>query len=310
MKFLFVGLLMFFSFPIYCAYPGELPKNTSPSTEWVFSRSNACLNEDNITHTDANGECIALQTYFGKTMPMQHPILLVFIHGDGIPGGGPSDYLKFQATKYIAPDIVPIVMIRPGYYDSYGNTSTGESYAFASHGYPNDSYRPNTVNTIAKTVNKLKDFYQARCTILVGHSGGAMMSGIILGKYPELANGAVLAAVVGDIHIWAEKHHYGRYPKSLSPNNFITDIPKKNFVYIVSGTQDNNTYPEMSHAYYQQLKQAGIQAFWYPQANGTHNSVVLSDTQALDQAIHAAVDQCELLDNPQITHKNTIQEKR
>jgi predicted esterase len=284
---------MVVSFPVYCAYPDELPKNTPASTEWIFSRANACLNEDHTTHIAANGECIALQTYFGKTMPLPHPILLVFIHGDGIPGGGPSDYLKFQATKYIAPDVVPVVMIRPGYYDSYGNSSTGESYAFANHGYPEDSYQPHTVDTIAATVNKLKEFYQPHCTILVGHSGGAMMSGVILGKYPKLANGAILASGVGDVHQWAKSHNYGKYVNSLSPDNFVSQIPKNDFIYIVSGSDDHNTYPEMARNYYEQLKQAGITVHWYPQQGGTHNSVVLSDTTAFDDAIKSAIALCQ-----------------
>jgi len=283
---------LLFSLSAYAAYPGELPKTASPDTKWIFSRANACLNANNITRVAANGECLALQTYFGKTMPAPHPILLVFIHGDGIPGGGPSDYLKYQATQFIAPDVVPVVLIRPGYYDSYDHYSTGESYAFAGHGYPNDSYRPHTVATLADAVKNLKDFYQARCTILVGHSGGAMMSGIILGKYPGLANGAVLASVVGDVHAWAKKHNYGSYPNSLSLDDFINNIPKKDFVTIVSGTKDQNTYPAMSEAYYEKLKQAGINAYWYPEKDGTHNSVVLSNASQFDSAIQAAIVQC------------------
>jgi predicted esterase len=269
----------------------------SPATQWVFSHANACLHANNISRIAANGECLALQTYFGKTIPKAQPILLVFIHGDGIPGGGPNDYLKYQATKFVAPDVVPVVLIRPGYYDSYGNYSTGESYAFAKQGYPNDSYRPHTVATLADAVSKLKAFYQARCTILVGHSGGAIMSGIILGKYSELANGAVLASVVGDVHAWAKKHRYGNYPRSLSPDNFISQIPKDDFIYIVSGTNDQNTYPSMSKDYYNRLKKQGIKAFWYPQKNGTHNSVVLSDTASFDGGITAAIKQCRAFSN-------------
>lgn len=276
----------------YAAYPQALPPHASSHTKWTFLRANACLNADNINHVAANGECLALQTYFGKTLPKPHPILLIFIHGDGIPGGGPSDYLKYQASKFIAPAVVPIVLIRPGYYDSYGHYSTGESYAFAGHGYPNDSYRTHTVATLASAVKKLKNFYQASCTILIGHSGGAMMSGIILGKYPKLANGAVLASVVGNVHVWAAKHHYGTYPNSLSPNTFIKDVPKTDFVYVVSGTKDSNTYPSMSKDYYEALKKEGVKAFWRSQPGGTHNSVVLSDVQAFDQAISEAIVQC------------------
>ena len=274
----------------YGAYSGDLPKLASMQTRWVFSRADACLDANNITRVAADGECLAIQTYLGDVATSAHPILVVFIHGDGIPGGGPSDYLKYQATHFTAPDVVPIVMIRPGYYDSYGHYSTGESYAFSAGGYPEDSYRPHTVATLAAAVKQLKTFYHARGVILVGHSGGGIMSGIILGNYPDLANGAVLASVVGDVQRWAKKHSYGDFSHSLSPNHFVHDIPKHDFVYVGSGTKDNNTYTNMAHHYYQQLKAAGVQAFWYPEVNGTHNSIVLTKVSKFDAAIKAAIE--------------------
>lgn len=282
-------LLLFLS----CGLAKNLPKNMPPETKWVFDRANACLSANNISRIAANGECLALQTYFGKSMPNANPILIVFIHGDGIPGGGPSDYLKFQATKFVAKNIVPVVLIRPGYYDSYNHYSTGESYAFAADGFPNDSYRPHTVATIADAVKKLKTFYHASCTILVGHSGGAMMSGIILGKYPHLANGAVLASVVGDVHQWAKSHKFGSYPHSLSPNNFVNTIPHHDFVYIISGTEDKNTYPNMAEDYYKKLKSAGVNAYWDPVKGGDHNSVVLNKSTQFDKAINSAILSCQ-----------------
>lgn len=259
---------------------------------WVFARANACLNPDNINHVAANGECLALQTYTGKSQTLPHPNLLIFIHGDGIPGGGPSDYLKFQATKFTSPHTVAVVMIRPGYYDSYGHYSTGESHAFDCHGYPCDSYRPKTVATLVAAIKQLKKYHSPRCTILVGHSGGAIMSSIILGKYPNLASGAVLASVVGNIHNWAKKHGWGNYANSLSPNDWIKSIPSKSFVYIISGDNDKNTYPKMTKQFAKQLKNHGVKTTVFHVRNGTHNSVVLTNTKALDYAITRALQRC------------------
>lgn len=274
------------------AYPNMIDKNASSSSQWIFSRANACLQSDNITHIAANGECLALQTYFSKTLPTAHPILLIFIHGDGIPGGGPSDYLKYQATKFSTKDVVPVVLIRPGYYDSYNNYSTGESYAFSNNGFPGDNYPAQTIDTIAAAVSGLKDFYQPRCTILIGHSGGAIMSGVIMGKFPGLANGAVLASVIGNMQKWANEHHYGNYPNSLSPDAFVANIPKKTFMYIISGTADTNTYPALTKDYFALLKKHGINVFWRSVINGDHNSIVLTTTTEFDQAIHDAILQC------------------
>lgn len=289
---LIIASIMLLVSPVFAAYPETLPKNMPEDVRWVFSRAGTCLHSDNIHRIAANGECLAMQTYFADGLPNKNPILLIFIHGDGIPGGAPSDYLKFQATKFSTPNTVPIVLIRPGYYDSYDNYSTGESYAFSNHGYPADSYRPETVATLAAAVANLKSFYHPRCTILVGHSGGAAMSGIILGKYPHLVNGAVMASVVGDVQKWATKHNWGSYAHSLSPNAWVEKIPKESFVYIVSGTKDENTYPSMSKEYYDLLKQQGIEAFWYPVENGDHNSVVITKPDKFNQAITDALQLC------------------
>lgn len=284
--------LMLSSGSAFAAYPEYLSQNMPQDVRWTFSRASACLQADNIHRTAANGECLALQTYFTEHLPTKNPVLLIFIHGDGIPGGSPSDYLKFQATKFSKPDIVPVVLIRPGYYDSYNNYSTGESYEFSNHGYPADSYRPETVATLAAAVANLKNFYQPRCTILIGHSGGAMMSGVILGKYQNLVNAAVLASVVGDVPRWSKAHHWGDYSHSLSPYMFVKPIPPTTGIYIVSGANDTNTYPAMAKDYYNLLKQQGKKVFWYSQATGDHDSVVLTQTQAFEQAITDAIGQC------------------
>lgn len=274
------------------AYKNQLPANMPLQAKWVFSRANACLNENMINRVAANGECLAIQTYWNKKLPSVKPILLIFIHGDGLPGGGPSDYLKFQATKFVNNKVVSVVLIRPGYYDSYGHYSTGESYAFSCSGYPCDSYRPQTVDTLAAAIKKLKKFYKARCTILVGHSGGAIMSSIILGRYPHLVNGAVLASTIYNVHKWAKKHKWESYPNSLSPNDYVNKIPKKDFVYIVSGTKDTDTYPAMSEEYYAALQKHGVRAKFFKVDGGTHNSVVLSGPKIFDKSINLAIDAC------------------
>src|SRR4051812_32710135 len=84
----------------YAAYPDELAGMPAP-TQWIMEHANSCLFADNLSHVSANGQCLAIQTYMNE-LPAPHPILLVFIHGDGVPGGSPADYLKFQATNFIS----------------------------------------------------------------------------------------------------------------------------------------------------------------------------------------------------------------
>lgn len=286
-------LLFFVAENSFAAYPGILPATASSETQWVFNHANACLLADNLHHVNANGECIAIQTYFANNqLPAKNPKLLIFIHGDGIPGGGPSDYLKFQATKFINANTVAVVLIRPGYYDSYGNYSTGESYAFAANGFPGDAYPPQTVATLAAVIQQLKNYYHPSCTILVGHSGGAIMSGIILGKYPGLANGAVLASVTDDIHELAKRHGWAPWTNSLSPHDWVGKIPKNNFVYIISGSNDDDTYPDLAEKYYSSLQQQKVEAYFISVKDGTHNSIVMDNADAFDNAIKAALAKC------------------
>lgn len=278
----------------YSAYENQITKSMNKSTQWIFQHANACLLSDNVHRVNANGECLAMQTYSSNNIQHRtHPNLLIFIHGDGIPGGGPSDYLKYQATRFANQDTVATVLIRPGYYDSYGNYSTGESYAFACNGYPCDGYRPKVVQTLASAIEKLKQYYQPRCTILVGHSGGAIMSGIILGKYPNLANGAVLASVTYNVLEFSKRHPgWGEWKKSLSPDAYINKIPKQDFIYIISGNKDDDTYPDLARKYYSALEKSGIDAKFISVPNGTHNSIVLDQAKEFDDAIDMALKKC------------------
>ena len=253
----------------------------------------ACLNTDNITRINANGECLAIQSFFNKNkLPNKNSKLLIFIHGDGAKGGGPSDYLKHQAQSILDPDAISTVLIRPGYYDSYGNYSTGESYAFDCEGLPCDGYRKRTIATLAAGIKKLNDFYHPICTILIGHSGGAMMSGVILGKYPNLVNGAVLASTTNNVQEWTNRHGWKEWVHSFSPHDWVAKIPKNTFIYIVSGIKDENTYPEMARAYYELLKKFKIRAHFIAVQNGTHNSIVLDEAKDFRSAIQRALKDC------------------
>lgn len=293
-KVIIIVVATFYSLIVIAAYQKFLPRTMPSQAKWIFTRANACLHEDMITRIAANGECLAIQSYWRNKLPKKHPILLVFIHGDGIPGGGPSDYLKYQATKFSKNGVISVVLIRPGYYDSYGHYSTGESYAFSCNGYPCDSYRPHIVDTLAVAIKKLKQFYQARHVILIGHSGGAIMSSIILGRYSGLADGAVLASTTYNVHEWAKQHGWETYVNSLSPNKYVNKIPKHDFVYIISGTKDTDTYPKMAKKYYEALLKLGVKTKFFVVNGGTHNSVVLdvSGTKIFDQAIKLAVKNC------------------
>jgi hypothetical protein len=170
----------------------------------------------------------------------------------------------------------------------YNTFRIKSGYAFSCNGFPCDGYQPHVVDTLAETIKKLKAFYGASHVVLIKHSGEAIMSSIILGRYPQLVDGVILASTVYDVHAWAKKHQWN-YANSLSPSDYIEKTPKNSFVYVISGEKDIDTYPDMSKKYFEEFKKRRIKTMFLSIKDGTHNSVVLCNTKSLEQAIHLAI---------------------
>ena len=226
----------------------------------------ACLKADNLHRVEAGDECLALQTFVGSDKVQGDPVLVVFLHGDS-PKGWPADYLRNAAHSVTSSGVISVVLIRPGYYDSEDHYSTGTSYRFVG-----DGYRPYVVDTVASAIKVLKDFYHAH-VILVGHSGGAAISAVILGRYPQLAEGAVLAALPSNmkalraLHFWFWDH-------SLSPDAFVKGIAAQAKVKIIVGEKDTVVPPFLSVNYAKALEQRDITHQLLIIPGATHNSVV------------------------------------
>jgi len=147
---------------------------------------------DNRARVAANDECLVIRTY-GESA--ERTSLIIFIHGDGYRGG-PSDYMYPIAQIFGAKGVVAVGLIRPGYYDSKDNHSTGNSYREW------DNYQPDVIATVAAAVKVLKNHYKAEYVVLAGHSGGSAISGVIIGKYPGLVNAAVIGACPCNVPDW------------------------------------------------------------------------------------------------------------
>ncbi len=96
-------------------------------------------------------------------------------------------------------------MIRPGYFDDQGNTSEGANFG------RRDSYTPTSIAAIAGAIATSKARYHPRRLVLVGHSGGTAIAGVMLGKYPHLADAAVLVSCPCDLDRW--RAMTGRRPR-------------------------------------------------------------------------------------------------
>ena len=220
---------------------------------------------DNKTLVAANDECLVIKAY-GE--PAARTALVVFIHGDGYRGG-PYDYMYPIAQHYGAKGVVAVGLIRPGYYDSNDNSSTGYSYR------EGDNYQPDVIETVAAAIKVLKNHYKAEFVVLAGHSGGSAISGVIIGKYPGLVNGAVLGACPCNVPDWRfMRRGRNNWDFSLSPHDFIGKIDKKTTVVVITGGKDGNTPPEIAKDYVNSLKGNGIDATYIEVPGVGHNGIV------------------------------------
>ena len=214
-------------------------------------------------------ECLVIKT-FGKVTGSG--TLIVFIHGDG-SSGGPSDYLYSLAARFSKDGVVAVGLIRPGYFDKAGQRSTGESWRREG-----DGYRPVVVDAVADAVKNLKAFHNAKTTILVRHSGGAAIAGVILGRFPGLADAALLAACPCNIVNWrVMRRGSNTWTRSLSPSDFTDAIPVGTRAIAVTGADDSNNFPKIAEDYIKRLTAGGVDARFELVPDAGHNQVIRTE---------------------------------
>ncbi len=227
----------------------------------------SCSPADNINYVFGNKECFRIIA----SNPIKNPkALVVLIHGD-VSSGGASDYLAKRAyrLKPEVNDFTVVTLIRPGYFDSDGNYSTG------SDNNRRDHYTAHNVDAIASAIKNLREEYKPSKIIVAGHSGGAAITGNIIGRHPGLIDGAVLAACPCDIPRWRAKRN-SSWRSSLSPVTYVKDI-KNTKVTVIAGGDDNNTFPGLMLDYVDALKKNGVDTSFSLLERVSHNGVVRSD---------------------------------
>ena len=126
-----------------------------------------------------------------------HPVLVIVLHGDA-PFNKP-DYQDTFAAKVAAAnsDVIVAAILRPGYTDPQGNISEGERGQATG-----DNYNAQNVDALAAAISELRQRFQARRLVVVGHSGGAAITANILGRHPALIDGALLVSCPCDVKRW------------------------------------------------------------------------------------------------------------
>jgi pimeloyl-ACP methyl ester carboxylesterase len=198
------------------------------------------------------GLCLAATT-FGNESAGPNPTLIVVVHGDISDGGAATYHVDFARTL-ARPGVVAVALIRPGYAGGDGRRSQGHN-----HGRT-DSYTAETVAAIGGAVEALRRYYRARRVIYVGHSGGAAIGGVLIGKRPKLIDAAVLVSCPCDIARWLAARRRPQWTRSLSPAHHLHRVAPTTQVVAITGTADDNTTPQLARDYAARLAARGAPA--------------------------------------------------
>ncbi|MYB12622.1 MAG: alpha/beta hydrolase [Rhodospirillaceae bacterium] len=246
---------------------------------FVSAPADACSN-DMKQRVKAAGGCFAIDFVGNKEIAKGEP-LVVFIHGDRQPVNRDNSYHRGYAFLFAglnAYRINAIAIARPTY-----SVPTGKTVDVPGN-RRRDQYIPGAVDGVADALKALKKHYRPSRLVLIGHSGGSMISGILFGRHPGIADGGVLIAWGCDTPTWCQwridsagggRRHW---PENLSAWDYIPKIPAGSVkVIAITGTADRNTLPKFARQCVDAMKKRGIDARLELADGLGHGSVFLSD---------------------------------
>ncbi len=229
-------------------------------------RSTVCEKEDFEQFVSSSIGCIGIESA-SERPSLNKSRLVVYLHGDWRkPRVGYSLLKAAKETQNI--EVNSFLMARPGWETPSGNRSDGGDPEGVDRG---DNYIPERdIDPIADAISNLKRHYQPEQLILVGHSGGSAVAGVIIGRHPGLADIAVLGACPCVVPPWRESRMKQKrnispsgkkwWVNSHSPHDYAADISKHTRVFLVIGSNDTNTFPKFSEAYIALLKEQNIES--------------------------------------------------
>lgn len=255
---LFAGLL-FGCGLAHSAAHAACPADSS-ITEWVFG----------------GGLCQAAAT-FGAEMAGPSPTLIVVVHGDISDGGAATYHVAFARTL-ARPGTIVVALTRPGYTDDRGRTSEGHTYG------RQDNYTRDNIAAVGGAIAALKSHYRPRRVIYLGHSGGAAIGGVLIGKSRGLIDAAVLVSCPCDIPRWLRERKQPAWRNSESPSQYAGRAPRGARVTVIAGLEDTNTFPAQASGYVGALQRRGIDARFVLVESAGHGLSALgaATAQAID----------------------------
>jgi pimeloyl-ACP methyl ester carboxylesterase len=190
-------------------------------------------------------------------------VLVVVLHGDSPKAPVRYHYDLAAAVAHDVPGVAAVGLMRPGYADpGSGGTSAGPL------GNPaGGNYTPDVVATLDTAIEDLRADLHPTRVVLVGHSGGAALIGDLMGRYPGIADDAVMVSCPCDVPAWrawmASKQSAAAWREpvhSLSPQALAGAVATTARLHLWVGARDATALPRFSQAYVDALRRRGIAA--------------------------------------------------
>ena len=213
-----------------------------------------CENADNVSYVKGAAHCLAVKTFASSDGVAK--TLVVVLHGD-LSRGGDADYIFPVAESASEYGAVGVAMMRPGYTGD-GRRSSGTPSRSQNRW---DVYRGEEVDSIAAAVAALKKHHGAERVVMVGHSGGAVISGVMLGRAAPLVDAALLVSCpCDDIAAWRARKNRRPLQNAESPIDYLPSVPKAARIFALTGDRDTNTTPDLAQKYVEEAKRLGLDA--------------------------------------------------
>jgi pimeloyl-ACP methyl ester carboxylesterase len=223
---------------------------------WLLCASAAvaapCAAQDFETQVSGESHCLLMRRYG----PQNPDVMVVWLHGNVSTGGPANSHFRIaeQTAQLLgAHRLMAVALVRPGYPDGTGAQSSGSDNGRA------DNWPRQTVADIGRAIAALREHYQPRTLILVGHSGGAAIAAVLMGLQPGLAQAAVLLACPCDMRTW-RAHRVERPWSSEDPLQWTSETPSSVRVLALTGTRDDTTDPSLARTYIERLQARGMDA--------------------------------------------------
>lgn len=209
------------------------------------------------------------------TIKVDNRVLVVLLHGDSAGGLAQRHIDRWaRAAKILTePTQRTIFLVRPGY-----SSPIGDSSGWANQ--RDDDYTAENVQRVATALKNLKAHYKASKLLLIGHSGGAAIGALLLGRHPDALDGAVLLGCPCDVPNWRQHRSIQRgrqtpWPNSLNPMDAIAQIPTSKVVLAITGSMDDNTLPKFAQSWIDAARARGVDAKFILAIDQDHSNIIL-----------------------------------